>query len=111
MCECGDEGVGVVLGDGVFGEVELALDAAEVAGGGLAGDDVDADVADIAFLGPFVEQPDVGEAVGVEGIGLEVGDDEALEAVAEVARVCGGLAKVFQKVVKGHGRRGRVRVW
>lgn len=63
----------------MVGEVELALDGAELAGRALLRDDVYADVADVSFLRELVPHPDVGEALGIHGVELQVAADEAFE--------------------------------
>lgn len=87
--------------------LRLALDAAEFAGGAFLGDDVDADVSGGTLFRPFVEHPDVGKAVGEDGIEFEIAADEALETVAEVAVVEFFFAELGEDVVNGGGGHGK----
>jgi hypothetical protein len=81
----GEEGINVLLGDGVLWQVEFALDGAVFASGPLLRHDIDADISHIAFLWELVPHPDIRETLGVERIEFQIGADQTLEAVAKVA--------------------------
>lgn len=73
----------------------------DLAVGFFFGDDVDSNVSGFALARPFVEHPDVGEALGIEGVEFEVATNEALEAVAKVAVVERVFAELGEDVVNG----------
>lgn len=97
----GEIGINVLLGNRVLGEEKFALDAAEFAGGAFLRHKVNADIADVPLLRPFIEQPDAGEALGVDGIEFEITAEQPLEAVAEIAVGRCGLAKLREDAVDG----------
>ena len=99
----GEEGIDTDFGDGVFWQEEFALNGAVRTGGAFFGDEVYADIADVAFFGPVVPHPDVGETIGLHGIKLEEAQEEAFEAVAEVSVV----ARIIAELVEDGGGGGR----
>ena len=99
VAEGGEKGVDIAFGDGVLWLIELALDTAELAGGAFFGDDIDPDIADFSFAGPVVEEPDGGEALGIDGIECEVAADQAFEAVAKIVVGAGFPAEIGEYVV------------
>ena len=104
----GEKGINVAFRQRVVGEVELALDGAKLAGRALLRDEVYADVADVPFLRELVPHPDAGEALGIDGVELQVAANKTLEAVAEFAVGGNVFAELGEDGVDGllHGGAG-----
>ena len=99
MAEGGEIGINVFLREGVLRQIEFTLDATEFPGGAFFRDEIYADVTDLAFLRPVVEEPNAGEALGIDGVELKVTPDKPFETVAEVAVGSGGLTKLREDVM------------
>jgi len=86
--------------------VELALDRAEFPGSAFLGHEVNADVADMSLLRPFVPHPNAGESLRVERVEFQIPADQPLEAVAQIP-VRPRLFAEFLKNRVDRDRRGR----